>query len=116
MVLHIQIIWCNKVTGVITPLYLSTSVDNRFHMFILVNVLLLFYYLHPCGVLLAVKSNISCSRRPDLEEDICELLWAEIPLKNSGSYFLGVFYRPPSSYMNYLEGLKRSLEKSYSGI
>ena len=63
------------------------------------------------GVLLAVKSNISCSRRPDLEEDICELLWAEIPLKNSGSYFLGVFYRPPSSDMNYLEGLKRSLEK-----
>ena len=111
MVLHIQIIWCNKVTGVITPLYLSTSVDNRFHMFILVNVLLLFYYLNPCGVLLAVKSNISCSRRPDLEEDICELLWAEIPLKNSGSYFLGVFYRPPSSDMNYLEGLKRSLEK-----
>ena len=52
MVLHIQIIWCNKVTGVITPLYLSTSADftdclivcvnfNRFHMFILVNVLLL---------------------------------------------------------------------------
>ena len=41
MVLHIQIIWCNKVTGVITPLYLSTSVDNRFHMFISVNVLLL---------------------------------------------------------------------------
>ena len=45
-----------------------------------------------------------------MEEDICELLWAEIPLKNSGSYFLGVFYRPPSSDMNYLEGLKRSLE------
>ena len=63
------------------------------------------------SVLLAVKSNISCSRHPDLEEDICELLWAEIPLKNSGSYFLGVFYRPPSSDMNYLEGLKRSLEK-----
>ena len=63
------------------------------------------------GVLLAVKSYISCLRRPDLEEDICELLWAEIPLKNSGSYFLGVFYRPPSSNMNYLEGLKRSLEK-----
>ena len=52
MVLHIQIIWCNKVTGVITPLYLSTSADFtdclivrvnfiRFHMFILVNVLLL---------------------------------------------------------------------------
>ena len=46
-----------------------------------------------------------------MEEDICELLWAEIPLKNSGSYFLGVFYRPPSSDMNYQEGLKRSLEK-----
>ena len=41
MLLHMQIIWCNKVTGVITTLYLSTSVDNRFHMFILVNVLLL---------------------------------------------------------------------------
>ena len=114
MVLHIQIIWCNKVTGVITPLYLSTSVDNRFHMFL--RKCFTIVLLHPCGVLLAVKSNISCSRRPDLEEDICELLWAEIPLKNSGSYFLGVFYRPPSSYMNYLEGLKRSLEKSYSGI
>ena len=34
MVLHIQIIWCNKVTGVIATLYMSTSVDNRFHMFI----------------------------------------------------------------------------------
>lgn len=33
------------------------------------------------GVLLAVKSNISCFRRHDLEESDCELLWGEIPFK-----------------------------------
>ena len=46
------------------------------------------------GVLLAVKSNISCFRRHDLEESDCELLWGKIPFKDSSSYFDGVFCRP----------------------
>ena len=63
------------------------------------------------GVILAVRSNISCFRRRDLEESDCELLWGEIPFKDSSSYFVGVFYRPPSSDLTYLEGLARSLDK-----
>ena len=46
------------------------------------------------GLLLAVKSNISCFRSRDLEESDCELLWGEIPFKDSSSYFVGVFLSP----------------------
>ena len=63
------------------------------------------------GVLLAVKSNISCFRRRDLEESDCELLWVKIPFKDSSSYFVRVFYRPPSSDLTYLEVLARSSDK-----
>ena len=63
------------------------------------------------GVLLAVKSNISCFRRCDLEESDCELLRGKIPFKDSSSYFFGVFYRPPSRDLTYLEVLAKSLDK-----
>ena len=63
------------------------------------------------GVLLAVKSNISCFRRRDLEESDCELLWGEVPFKDSSWYFVRVFYCPPSSDLTYLEELAKSLDK-----
>ncbi|XP_074606425.1 uncharacterized protein LOC141859465 [Acropora palmata] len=53
----------------------------------------------------------SCFRRRDQEESHCELLWGKIPFKDSSSYFVGVFYRPPSSDLTYLEGLAKSLDK-----
>ena len=65
------------------------------------------------GVLLAIKSTFHCFHRCDLETK-CELLWCEIPVCSSTSYFLGVFYRPPNSDIKYLEELYKSLEKVHS--
>ena len=62
------------------------------------------------GVLLAIKSSSLCFRRCDLETE-CEILWCEIPVRGSTSYFFGVFYRPPNSDIKYLEELYKSLEK-----
>ena len=62
------------------------------------------------GVLLAVRSNIQCFRRMDLETD-CELLWCEVFPVPSYSYFIGVFYRPPNNDLKCLQELAKSLEK-----
>ena len=62
------------------------------------------------GVLLALRDNICCYRRCDLETD-CEILWCEVHLNPCSSYFIGVCYRSPSSDMAYLNKLVQSLEK-----
>ena len=62
------------------------------------------------GALLAVRSNIQCFRRMDLETD-CELLWCEVFPVPSYSYFIGVFYRPPNNDLKCLQELAKSLEK-----
>ena len=62
------------------------------------------------GVLLAVKNGIRCQRRFDLETD-CEILWCELNSNPGLSYFVGVFYRPPDTDLNYLTELTNSLEK-----
>ena len=56
------------------------------------------------GVLLAIKSTSHSFRRCDLDTE-CDILWGEIPVRGSTSYFFGVFYRPPNSDIKYLEEL-----------
>ena len=62
------------------------------------------------GVLLALRDNICCYRRCDLETD-CEILWCEVHFNPCSTYFIGVYYRSPSSDMAYLTKLVQSLEK-----
>ena len=60
--------------------------------------------------MLALRDNICCYRRCDLETD-CEILWCEVHLNPCSTYFIGVYYRSPSSDMAYLTKLVQSLEK-----
>ena len=62
------------------------------------------------GVLLALRDNICCYRRCDLETD-CEILWCEVHFNPCSTYLIGVYYRSPSSDMAYLTKLVQSLEK-----
>ena len=62
------------------------------------------------GVLLALRDNICCYRRCDLETD-CEILWCEVHFNPCSTYFIGEYYRSPSSDMAYLTKLVQSLEK-----
>ena len=61
------------------------------------------------GVLLALRDNICCYRRCDLETD-CEILWCEVHFNPCSTYFIGEYYRSPSSDMAYLTKLVQSLE------
>ena len=64
---------------------------------------------HGGGVLLAVHQGLCCIRRTDFETD-CEILWCEIiVMKPYSRVLVGVFYRPPSSDIDYLKELERSL-------
>ena len=64
---------------------------------------------HGGGVLLAVHQGLCCIRRTDFETD-CEILWCElIATKPFSRVLVGVFYRPPSSDIDYLKELERSL-------
>ena len=58
---------------------------------------------HGGGVLLAVHQGLCCIRRTDFETD-CEILWCElIATKPFSRVLVGVFYRPPSSDIDYLK-------------
>ena len=64
---------------------------------------------HGGGVLLAVHQGLCCIRKTDFKTD-CEILWSElIATKPFSRVLVGVFYRPPSSDIDYLKELERSL-------
>ena len=64
---------------------------------------------HGGGVLLAVHQGLCCIRRTDFETD-CEILWCEIiVMKPYSRVLVGVFYRPHSSDIDYLNEFERSL-------
>ena len=60
-------------------------------------------------VMLAIRDNITCFRRPDLEGAGAEMLFCEIRPDSKRKLLVGVFYRPPDSSMDYLRELKTSL-------
>ena len=53
------------------------------------------------GVAMFVRNNIPFIRRTDLEKSLTESLLIEITVKNSKSFLVGCFYRPPET-SNYL--------------
>lgn len=64
------------------------------------------------GVLLACKDNLVVTRRSDLEENQCELLWCEISSPVTGSKtLLGIFYRPPDTNIDYISLLEKSFNR-----
>ena len=65
------------------------------------------------GVLLAIKDQISCIQRTDLETE-SEMLALEIHPNPTCSIFLAVFYRPPNADESFLTDFSNFLDK-YSG-
>ena len=49
------------------------------------------------GILVYVKRDISCKRRPELELANIECIWIEINIRNK-TLLLGIFYRPPNGF------------------
>ena len=62
---------------------------------------------HGGGVALLVRDCLNAFRRQDLEAE-CELVWAELPTRDTSVLF-GVVYRPPQSPVSYLEELRSSM-------
>ena len=62
------------------------------------------------GVLIAVKNNIICFQRLDLDTN-CEIIWIEIKITGTKPILVGSYYRPPSSDRDYLNSLRDSLAK-----
>ena len=68
------------------------------------------------GVLLAIKSDLHCVRRYDLEVNT-EMLACELRISNSRCLLFAVFYRPPDIGEGFLEEFRRFLNNvSISGI
>ena len=61
------------------------------------------------GILLACSHHLSVRSRLDYETE-CEVLWCEVVIPNPFTTMLvGVFYRPPSTALNYMQELEKSL-------
>ena len=63
---------------------------------------------HGGGLIIAYKTQLSVTPRPDLETD-CEILWCEVICPDNKSLFVGVFYRPPSSSIDVINELSKSM-------
>ena len=63
------------------------------------------------GVIVYVRDNIPCKRRPDLEVQGLESLWLELRLKSKVVLF-GTFYRPPDSSNEILDKIEESIDLS----
>ena len=61
------------------------------------------------GVIVYVRDNIPCKRRPDLEVQGLESLWLELRLKSKVVLF-GTFYRPPNSSNEILDKIEESID------
>ncbi|XP_071963871.1 uncharacterized protein [Antedon mediterranea] len=65
---------------------------------------------HGGGVLIAVKTSLQPSECHELNDNILELLWLEC-YTGIGKILIGVYYRPPSSNIQYTNALYTNLEK-----
>ena len=61
------------------------------------------------GTLLAVRNNLFCFRREDLESN-AEMLVCEIRPESKKKFLVIVFYRPPDTDLNYLKEFKNTLQ------
>ena len=63
------------------------------------------------GVLIAVKSEIICAHKLDLDTEQCEILWIEINIAGAKPLLVGAYYRPPNSDRDYLGRVNDSPRK-----
>ncbi|MCG8034833.1 MAG: hypothetical protein JAZ03_22035 [Candidatus Thiodiazotropha taylori] len=66
------------------------------------------------GLLVYVKTGISCIRRYDLEHDSLECIWLEVKPTNSKPFLVAYVYRPPKSTIQWNDYFEESLEKACS--
>ena len=64
------------------------------------------------GLLVYVKNEVSCKRRPDLENEQLECIWLEVKPKKSKSFLVGQVYRPPNSSIVWNETFEDCLENA----
>ena len=62
------------------------------------------------GLIVYVRSDVSFSRRKDLEKEHFESIWIEIFHKNSKSFLVGHFYRNPSSNISWNDVFDEQVE------
>lgn len=62
------------------------------------------------GVLIATKPGLVATPASELDAN-SELIWTKIQIQGCRSLFVGAFYRPPSSNVEYLQTLDESLSK-----
>ena len=62
------------------------------------------------GLLVYVKNEVSCKRRPDLESEQLECIWLEVKPMKSKSFLVGHVYRPPNSGIVWNELFEDSIE------
>ena len=67
------------------------------------------------GVLLAIDSRLSCSRRYDLEVENVEMLVCEVHSSGTRRLIFSLFYRPRNADEAFLDGFRTFLHK-FNGI
>ena len=66
---------------------------------------------HGGGVALYTRSNISYTRRTDLETDDIECIWVEIKNKQRKPLLVCSVYRPPSTQAVFIDNLNNMLDE-----
>ena len=62
------------------------------------------------GLLVYVKQNVNCIRRPDLEVDELECIWLEIMPIKAKSFLIGSMYRHPDSKVAWNEKFDSNIQ------
>ncbi len=62
------------------------------------------------GVLIATKPGLVATPAFDIDVD-AEILWIKLQIQGCRTLFIGSFYRPPISNLEYLQSLDDSLSK-----
>ena len=65
------------------------------------------------GLIVYVRSDVSFSRRKDLEREHFESVWIEIFPKNSQSFLIGNFYRNPNSNISWNDTFDEQVEMAH---
>ena len=65
------------------------------------------------GIVVYIRSNISFTRRLDLESPELEIMWIEILQPNCNSFLLAGVYRPPDTLRNCDVLIENNLERGY---
>ena len=67
-----------------------------------------------CGIAIYIRSNISYTSCPNLQDNNTETLWINVQLTKSLKFLLCMFYRPPSARVSYRETFINNCDKATS--